>query len=119
MKEIEFTPGPWTISPLWGKYYGTKVQLGKHEITVWTSEYQEASVREKENGWTPDYGMDHVEDIVSYANACLIAAAPSMYEALQSFIEAVEFSLSSGDMPSRAFDVELTKARMALDRAKP
>lgn len=82
------TPGPWHIEPLNGKYYGTRVILGNGVIEVWTSGSRplEPSEREIADGWTPDFGFDHVESAEDYANACLISAAPELLDALREMI---------------------------------
>lgn len=87
----KYTPGPWTIEPLLEgkKYYGTIISLPSGGlIEVWTSGSGnwEASIREKKNGWEPDYGADHVESAEDYANAKLIAAAPEMASLLEQII---------------------------------
>lgn len=91
------TPGPWEIAPIACKYYGTEINLPDgNRITVWTPDrYADpfASVREVENGWEPEDGHDHVEDVRSYANARLIAAAPTLLQALRG----TEFALVVAD----------------------
>lgn len=81
---MSYTPGPWVIEPLKGKYYGTRVLLGGGVIEVWTGGTRppEPSKREIADGWTDDMGMDHVESAEDYANARLIAAAPELLAAL-------------------------------------
>lgn len=79
----QHTPGTWRVLPLEGKYYGTVVDLGGNTLIVWTTDWTNPvpSEREVANGWEPDYGMDHVEDARTLANARLIAAAPEGYAA--------------------------------------
>lgn len=81
--------GPWRVLPLDGKYYGTQVEVGDGLITVWTPNHYAcpfASSREIALGWQPEDGHDHIEDVQSYANACLIAAAPDLLAALTDVI---------------------------------
>lgn len=59
----------WVLSPLEGKYYGTKVENTKTGETAsfWfgfrTYTEDEVSQREKDEGWNPfEQGYDHVED---------------------------------------------------------
>lgn len=109
-----FTPGPWSVAPLGDrKYYGTIVHIGNEAVAVWTPTGEGPSVREIENGWKPGDGMDHVEDVTSYANARLIAAAPDLYEALE---EVVAF-WDSITMEDRVNDIH-DKARAALEKAR-
>jgi hypothetical protein len=65
-----------TILPLYGKYYGTKVEMNSGDIIeVWLSllpKYNEASIREKELGWTREDGFDHVETQETYDVAKII-----------------------------------------------
>ncbi len=91
----KFTPGPWKVRPLIGKYYGTEVEIGEWHngvhavyglVNVWTGG-SKPSIREISGGWTEDCGMDHVETEEDFANARLIAAAPEMYEALKACLE--------------------------------
>ena len=66
----------WQIEPLKGKYYGTRVVNTETDdlIEVWLSLKMgsQPSSREFENGWTPDYGFDHVETQESYETALKI-----------------------------------------------
>lgn len=65
----------WFIKPLNGKYYGTDVTDGSNVITVWTGYTGKVSEREIEEGWTDDYGFDHVESDRDYKIACVILDA--------------------------------------------
>ena len=65
----------WSIKPLEGKYYGTKISNGKDQITVWTSFSTPVSSREIEEGWDEDYGYDHVESEKDYRMALVICSA--------------------------------------------
>lgn len=88
------TPGPWNILPLEGKYYGAEIEIGEYSIKVWTPDYLAspfASVREIANGWEPENGHDHVEDVRSYANACLISAAPELLAVLEELSECADY----------------------------
>lgn len=69
----------WTIEPLKGKYYGTKIRNTKTDelIEVWLGfegDYKPSS-RELSNGWQPDYGYDHVELERSFEAAKIICEA--------------------------------------------
>ena len=78
------TPGPWFVKPLKGKYYGTQVVIGNGVVEVWGTygDTYTASEREIAGGWTEGDGFDHVESDKDYANARLIAAAPTMHRML-------------------------------------
>ena len=65
----------WYIEPLKGKYYGTRVTNGKQLIVVWTGYTGKVSVRELAEGWTEDYGFDHVESDIDFKIACVIRDA--------------------------------------------
>jgi hypothetical protein len=65
----------WTVRPLKGKYYGTEVTDGDKVIKVWTGYTGQVSIREIEEGWTEEYGFDHVESDVDYKIACIICDA--------------------------------------------
>lgn len=75
----DVTKGEWSISPLEGKYYGSRVNLPDGDvIVVWTPDHFAspfASEREIANGWEPQDGHDHVEDRASYANSRLLVEA--------------------------------------------
>ncbi len=80
------THNEWRVLPLAGKYYGTKVEIGdRAAVNVWLpcGDSLMASVREVAKGWEIEDGFDHVETQESYEAACLISAAPKMYEALK------------------------------------
>ena len=52
------------ILPLDGKYYGTRIELNSgYGFKVWIEDWDtcQVSIREIENGWDSDMGMDHVE----------------------------------------------------------
>lgn len=80
------TANPWTIEPLKGKYYGTKIVNNETDevIEVWLGfigNYT-ASEREKEQGWGQpdedgfvDIYYDHVELQRSYDAAIIICEA--------------------------------------------
>jgi hypothetical protein len=114
------TPGPWTVLPLFGKYYGTLVSAKDWNIKVWARVRSDSrpSVREVAEGWEPDWGFDHVETEESYATAQLIAAAPEMYEALREvfeYLDAIPESAAGGDDDA----VNLArKCRAVLDKAE-
>jgi len=115
--DAKHTPGPWTIRPLSGKYYGTEIRVGENLITVWTPNYRAepfASVREIENGWGPEDGYDHVEDVESYGNALLIAAAPDLLAALRKML-----GQFNEDMPGITHDElqAVIAAWQAVDKA--
>jgi hypothetical protein len=65
----------WFIEPLEGKYYGTKVRNGRDLIEVWTGYTGKVSQRELDDGWTEEYGFDHVESDKDYKLACIICEA--------------------------------------------
>jgi hypothetical protein len=89
---MSYTKTPWKLTPLEGKYYGSKVVIGDSFVDVWGSNRKDYSVskREIEDGWEPDLGYDHVERQEDYANALLIAAAPDLYEALEAMVTVAE-----------------------------
>ena len=94
------TPGVWRIRPLRGKYYGTEIEVGDGLITVWTPNHYAspfASEREIAQGWEPEHGHDHVEDVQSYANAQLVAAAPSLLANIRELVEIAEAAIKAGD----------------------
>ena len=70
-----------TLIPLEGKYYSTELLVedenweGSVYITVAGHPTWTPSPREIENGWEPDYGMDHVEDHGTYNVALIIKEA--------------------------------------------
>lgn len=65
----------WYIEPLNGKYYGTKVTNGQQFIEVWTGYTGTVSEREIADGWTEEYGFNHVESDRDYKIACIICDA--------------------------------------------
>jgi hypothetical protein len=65
----------WFIEPLDGKYYGTRVTNGDNVIVVWTGYIGKVSQRELDEGWTEEYGFDHVESDKDYNIACVICEA--------------------------------------------
>jgi hypothetical protein len=65
----------WYIEPLRGKYYGTKVTDSERVISVWTGYTGKVSERELAEGWTEDYGFDHVESDQDYKMALVIRDA--------------------------------------------
>lgn len=69
----------WTIEPIKGKYYGTVVRnIETNElIVVWFpfGKTLVVSSRELDDGWTEDYGFDHVESERSYKAATIICKA--------------------------------------------
>lgn len=65
----------WCVEPLNGKYYGTRVTDGKRLIEVWTGYTGKVSQRELDEGWTEDYGFDHVESDKDYQIALVICEA--------------------------------------------
>lgn len=65
----------WYVEPLKGKYYGTRVTNGEQLIVVWTGYTGKVSEREIEEGWTEEYGFDHVESDRDYKIACVICDA--------------------------------------------
>lgn len=62
----------WIIQPLNGKYYGTLVSDGVKSLVIWTGYTGKVSEREIAEGWTDDYGFDHVESDRDYKIACVI-----------------------------------------------
>ena len=60
----------WHVAELDGKYYGTKVRYKHRDVCkFWCPNHFArpfASEREIANGWTPEDGHDHVEDVQSY-----------------------------------------------------
>lgn len=109
--KAKHTPGPWNIRPLSGKYYGTEIDVGENRITVWTPNHRAkpfASVREIENGWMPEDGQDHVEDVESYSNALLISAAPDLLQALRRLVARVDPDYT---------EAETLEAKAAIDKA--
>lgn len=87
---MSITKGPWTILPLKGKYYGTQIMVSDSVVNIWGNRQWKLSPREIERsqpdeGYTPNEIMSdgHYEDIGDYEVACLIAAAPELYEALK------------------------------------
>jgi hypothetical protein len=65
----------WFIEPLKGKYYGTRVTNGDAVVEVWTGYTGKVSQRELDDGWTEEYGFDHVESDKDYNIACVICEA--------------------------------------------
>ena len=65
----------WYVESLKGKYYGTRVTNGEQSIVVWTGYTGKVSEREIEDGWTEEYGFDHVESDKDYKIACVIRDA--------------------------------------------
>lgn len=65
----------WYVKPLKGKYYGTRITNGEHLIEVWTGHTGRVSEREIAEGWTDEYGFDHVESDRDYKIACIICDA--------------------------------------------
>ena len=65
----------WIIQPLSGKYYGTLVTDGVKSLVIWTGYTGKVSEREIAEGWTDDYGFDHVESDRDYKIACVICDA--------------------------------------------
>jgi hypothetical protein len=56
------------LAPLEGKYYETSIYVDVSDETGYytfrvdiTGYYPKPSQREVDNGWEPDYGMDHAE----------------------------------------------------------
>lgn len=63
------------ILPLDSKYYGTRIAYGKdQELIVWNTAWYDFAPSERElaNGWTEDYGQDHVESQADYEIANLL-----------------------------------------------
>ena len=84
MREARFTPGPWKLT-----------------------EFDQGFIVSDKNG-------ELVETVYAgEPNACLIAAAPEMYEALKAFVEAYEKSLQL-----EKTDVALRLAKAALSKAQ-
>lgn len=118
---MTYTPGPWELLPLQGKYYGSTVRIGEGEVRVWQplgTKYA-PSIREIENGWTPEYGFDHVETQESFATALLISKAPALLAQLSDLVEIVEQAIQSGDWIVDGCcdpDITLSKAKYILDQ---
>lgn len=66
------------IKPLEGKYYSTDLVVTSDKwdnplyISIAGHSTWEPSPREIENGWDPDYGMDHVESFHAWQVALSI-----------------------------------------------
>lgn len=65
----------WYVEDLDGKYYGTTVTNGEQLIKIWTGYTGKVSEREIAEGWTDDYGFDHVESDRDYKIACILCNA--------------------------------------------
>lgn len=68
------TPGPWSLDPLKGKYYGTVVRMdAETSVNVWGNRLGQISPREE---WFEDVMCDgHYEDLGDYSLAVFIANA--------------------------------------------
>ncbi|MFN7883262.1 MAG: hypothetical protein ACK5PF_09650 [bacterium] len=92
-----WVPKEWRLRPLKGKYYGSIIDIGAGSVCVWQPvrlDY-EASDREIADGWTPDYGFDHVESQESYEVARLIEAAPRMHQLIHEAVARYENSCNT------------------------
>jgi hypothetical protein len=102
------TPGPWRVGP---RYGANKLELnapnGDAIATVWA--FRPKMVQRE---GSPDRS-DYVEDAEGHANACLIAAAPALADALVAIIEDFD-----NDNPKKDFGLLIDAGRIALRAAR-
>jgi len=133
----KWTPGPWEVGPLDGKYYGTIVYLGDRTgVRVWDhgmsfepsvrqlAEYGitdwRAATREERYDVTCDTHYETAQDL---ADAHLVAAAPTLAEALEAAVDVMDAALVwHTHVLSEAIKVDfaaaLSEARAALAKAR-
>lgn len=79
MSEIKHTPGPWTYSR-WDEHGYTKFYVSQQEGAPYTPEYSNVAGLISET-------VSGERVAIQEANACLIAAAPELLEALMQVLE--------------------------------
>ena len=107
MAETKWTPGPWEVKPVelgvpYLRVRGTRLGM-RHKVANVLATHDHPAIREREIAETE-------------ANAHLIAAAPDLYEALETTVAALA---SSGSMHQKALDAAeaaLSKARGEMAR---
>ena len=99
------TPGPWTNTPM--------------QDTIWANDGDTMVARIADLPWKETPSGRRTSDCeTEYANARLIAAAPELLEALQSFVSLCPSPEGlGGHAPIGAFFVIAEKARTAISRA--
>jgi hypothetical protein len=110
VSETRWTKGPWTVAELKGKYYGTDILRpdGERICEIWTHDNGGNTPSQRQIAQWGPFGSDeereqvladvicdtHYETERDYTNACLIAAAPAMYEALEAQHQALDILMA-------------------------
>lgn len=97
--KIDHTPGPWHV----GGKGGTIVYSGDGYAVANCTVY---------------HGVHKSGE--SEANACLMAAAPDLFEALQNLVELAEVAMKEANRDGAEYNIEaeLSEARQAINEAK-